>query len=107
MKKNKYLTTYSNNWIQVPVNQYKKLRNVEENVMNLFPIAVNRYEILSNLKEMADYNMMEMNKKLRYNVVINCLHVVPTGSTSTETCSSSTKDSKKRCKDNEIVLVNT
>jgi hypothetical protein len=59
-------TSYSNNWIQVPVNQYKKLRNVEENVMNLSAIAVNRYEILSNLKETTDSNMMEINK-LRYN----------------------------------------
>ena len=103
MKKNKYLTTYSNNWIQVPVNQYKKLRNVEENVMNLSAIAVNRYEILSNLKETTDSNMMEINK-LRYNARRNQLHVVPNGSISTETYSSSTKDSKKKCKDKEIVV---
>jgi hypothetical protein len=89
MKKKKILSTsYSNNWIQVPVNQYKKLRNMEENVMNLSPISVNRYEILSNLKETTDSDMMEMNKKLRYNVGINYLHVVSTGSTSTETYSS-------------------
>jgi hypothetical protein len=46
-------TTYSSNWIQAPVNQNKKLRNVEENVMNSFPIAVHCYEILSNFKEIT------------------------------------------------------
>jgi hypothetical protein len=78
-------TSYSNNWIQVPVNQYKKLQNVEENVTNLFPIAVNRYEILSNLKETTDSNMLEMDKKLRYNVGKSYPHGVPTGSISTQT----------------------
>ena len=57
-----HCTSYSNNWIQVPINRYKKPRNVEENVMNLFPVAVNRYAILSKLKETTDSNMMEMNK---------------------------------------------
>jgi hypothetical protein len=73
-------TSYSNNWIQVPVNQYKKLINEKENVMNVIPTAVNSYEILSNLQEMTDSNMTEINKKLGYDVGRNYLHVVPTGS---------------------------
>ena len=62
VKEQIHCTSYSNNWIQVPINRYKKPRNVEENVMNLFPVAVNRYAILSKLKETTDSNMMEMNK---------------------------------------------
>jgi hypothetical protein len=88
----------------VPVDQYTKLRNVEESVMNLFPIAVNRYEILSNLKETTDSNIGEMDK-LQYKVEINYPHVVPTSSISIIPYNLSTKGSKKKkCKGNKIVF---